>query len=429
MSDPITVTDLTQVGRTNAYDPSQPRVYVTYPADFNAAADVTLDFTLLNQTQQFGTVRGLFIDNGTNPAEVVVSVSLTGQTFSVPAYAEGYFKIDGAINSNVRFVTNGGATQKVTITLYNYDVAPNVWYKFGPTSIPNPLPVSMADGADVAEGSKADAAYTGSGSASVIALLKGLWASFFGVASGATDSGNPVKIGGRHNSALPTFTNGQRGDLQIDANGRQLVAASGDVAAASADSGNPLKIGSVFNTTAPTYTNGQRGNLQMSARGSLNVQLMDSTTNAVSIAAPSADALATSGFALFTRAIGYLFNGSTFDRTKKPNTTNRLLSAAASTNATNVKGSAGDLFKIKGRNTAAAARYLKLYNKATAPTVGTDTPVQTYFLAAGADFEITFDTPYYFSLGIGFGLTVNAADADTTALTAGDIVCQNIVYQ
>lgn len=45
------------------------------------------------------------------------------------------------------------------------------------------------------------------------------------VASGATDSGNPVKIGAIYNaSALPAFTNGQRGDCQIDANGNLRAA-------------------------------------------------------------------------------------------------------------------------------------------------------------------------------------------------------------
>lgn len=43
------------------------------------------------------------------------------------------------------------------------------------------------------------------------------------VASGATDSGNPVKVGGKYNSSAPTFTDGQRGDLQIDANGNLKV--------------------------------------------------------------------------------------------------------------------------------------------------------------------------------------------------------------
>lgn len=39
------------------------------------------------------------------------------------------------------------------------------------------------------------------------------------VASGSSDAGNPIKIGARYNSTLPTFTDGQRGDLQIDSRG------------------------------------------------------------------------------------------------------------------------------------------------------------------------------------------------------------------
>jgi hypothetical protein len=42
------------------------------------------------------------------------------------------------------------------------------------------------------------------------------------VASGATDSGNPVKVGGVYNSTPPTLTTGQRGDLQVDVNGNTL---------------------------------------------------------------------------------------------------------------------------------------------------------------------------------------------------------------
>lgn len=49
-------------------------------------------------------------------------------------------------------------------------------------------------------------------------------------ASGSTDSGAPVKVGGVYNSTPITLTNGQRGDLQLDANGylkvREQYAAS-----------------------------------------------------------------------------------------------------------------------------------------------------------------------------------------------------------
>lgn len=44
-----------------------------------------------------------------------------------------------------------------------------------------------------------------------------------GVASGSTDSGNPVKVGGVYNSSAPTLTTGQRGDLQLDANANLKV--------------------------------------------------------------------------------------------------------------------------------------------------------------------------------------------------------------
>lgn len=43
------------------------------------------------------------------------------------------------------------------------------------------------------------------------------------VASAASDSGNPVKVGGVFNSTVPAFTNGQRGDFQIDADGSLIT--------------------------------------------------------------------------------------------------------------------------------------------------------------------------------------------------------------
>lgn len=42
-------------------------------------------------------------------------------------------------------------------------------------------------------------------------------------ASGATDSGNPVKTGGVYNSTPPTLTNGQRGDTQLDSRANTQV--------------------------------------------------------------------------------------------------------------------------------------------------------------------------------------------------------------
>jgi hypothetical protein len=60
------------------------------------------------------------------------------------------------------------------------------------------------------------------------------------VASGASDSGNPVKAGGVYNSSAPTFTTGQRGDLQIDSSGYLKV----NVSAGSAGNGAASNTGS-----------------------------------------------------------------------------------------------------------------------------------------------------------------------------------------
>jgi hypothetical protein len=118
---------------------------------------------------------------------------------------------------------------------------------------------------------------------------------------------------------------------------------------------------------------------------------------------------------LLTDLLGRLWTTSV-----KPNGTSRILSAAASTNATSAKASAGDLFQIVGYNAIGSLRYLKLYNKASAPTVGSDTPTHTFVIPPGP-FVLDFPTPFYFSTGIAYALTTAGADADTGALTAGDI--------
>lgn len=106
----------------------------------------------------------------------------------------------------------------------------------------------------------------------------------------------------------------------------------------------------------------------------------------------------------------------------------RLLSAAT-TNATLVKSTAGQIFTIMASNTYTAARFLKLYNLTVAPTVGTSTPVMT--IALPANWAGTLDFSDYgavFSTGISLAITGAYADADTTAVAAGDVLL-NITYK
>lgn len=105
--------------------------------------------------------------------------------------------------------------------------------------------------------------------------------------------------------------------------------------------------------------------------------------------------------------------------------------SAASTNATSVKGSAGQLYSVQVFNTNAAARYLKLFNKATAPTVGSDTPVKVFTIpgnASGSGVVINWDKGLAFGTGIAFALTTGAPDSDTGSVALNEIVV-NLDYK
>jgi hypothetical protein len=96
--------------------------------------------------------------------------------------------------------------------------------------------------------------------------------------------------------------------------------------------------------------------------------------------------------------------------------------SAATTNATNVKASGGNLYFIHASNINAAARYLKIYNTAAAPNVGTDTPSITLLLPASRNESFSFPLGVTFPAGISFALTTGVADSDTAAVAANELV-------
>ena len=182
------------------------------------------------------------------------------------------------------------------------------------------------------------------------------------IASGSSDSGNPVKVGGVFNTSTPTLTNTQRGDLQVDSQANlrtleilsQSAAADGtgnnsggvyigqsngttklyaqvwpfnyngttwdrqySASAANATTGTGVIAAGamgVYNSTEPTYTNTQYGNAQLDTRGSLNVTLKSNNgASAIASATPTSDALANAN-GLYTDSQNLLFNGSTWER-------------------------------------------------------------------------------------------------------------------
>lgn len=99
-----------------------------------------------------------------------------------------------------------------------------------------------------------------------------------------------------------------------------------------------------------------------------------------------------------------------------------LLSSAATTNATSVKATAGTLYAISASNVGAAAAFLKIFNLATAPTVGTSVPALTIPIPATGQISLEFGPlGLRFGTGISFSITNLIADADTTVIAAAQV--------
>jgi hypothetical protein len=153
--------------------------------------------------------------------------------------------------------------------------------------------------------------------------------------------------------------------------------------------------------------------------GTVRTKVTDGTNNAAVKAASTASVAADPALVVTQSPNGYATSVA------------RLVSAAATTNATVVKASAGRVFKIRGYNAKAAVCYLKLYNKTTTPAPATDNAliITSIALKASDVFDIDLGAiGLAFSTGIGFALTGASSDTDATALVAADIVGLNIFY-
>jgi hypothetical protein len=108
--------------------------------------------------------------------------------------------------------------------------------------------------------------------------------------------------------------------------------------------------------------------------------------------------------------------------------TSTHLVSAGSTNATNVKASAGQLYGWSIQNTSSSARYVKIFNKASSPTVGTDTPVLNLYIPPTSGNNFSSDTGIAFATGIGFAITSGPTDTDSGAVSASDVLL-NLFYK
>ncbi len=177
-------------------------------------------------------------------------------------------------------------------------------------------------------------------------------------------------------------------------------------------------------TLGTVYSGDFSSALIVNLYGATRIRFRATTTNA----AGSSVTVQLSPFPIPTHMIISGALGSVYSVTEvlssKPATPTVLsLNSAASTNATSVKGSAGTLYGLVATNNGAAVCFLKLYNKATAPTVGTDTPISVISIPAnGVPVQLDWGAlGYRFSTGIAYAITNLIGDADTTAIAAGQV--------
>ena len=99
------------------------------------------------------------------------------------------------------------------------------------------------------------------------------------------------------------------------------------------------------------------------------------------------------------------------------------LISAASTNATNVRTAASTIGTCVLTNTSASFKYVKFFNLAVAPTMGTSTPVIQFPVAPNSTLDVsTSFAGLRLAVGLSYAITGGSALLDTTAVAAGDVL-------
>lgn len=101
---------------------------------------------------------------------------------------------------------------------------------------------------------------------------------------------------------------------------------------------------------------------------------------------------------------------------------------AASTTATNVTAKKTRLLTIDAQNKGAANAFLRIYDKATAPSPGSDTPKITFMIPAGGGKVNEKNMALELQSGFGYAITSGAGDTDNTNVTNANEVVVNFEY-
>lgn len=97
------------------------------------------------------------------------------------------------------------------------------------------------------------------------------------------------------------------------------------------------------------------------------------------------------------------------------------VNSAASTNGASIKASGANLYGMSVMNASASTKYVRFFNKASAPTMGTDVPIMVVAVPATSSKEIEYVPAMRFGTGLAVAITGGAAATDSTAVAAGDV--------
>lgn len=105
----------------------------------------------------------------------------------------------------------------------------------------------------------------------------------------------------------------------------------------------------------------------------------------------------------------------------------RNINVGTGANAFLIKTGPSRIQRFYITNVATSVRYVKFYDQATAPNVGTDSLTagiggMTIMVPAGGGAIYDGFEGFNFQNGIGIGATQNPADNDTTAPNSGDVI-------
>lgn len=387
-----------------------PPVVVQDPANVNRNLAVNADGSInVNASASIagftpnGSVASLSVSNASSnvalPSGTVVAVANTGSTD-----ASIKLSVGAGTAATTDFILKAGATVGLTVGTNTYINA---------ITASSTTTLSIAGGSGLVTGFGGG----GSGGGGAITAASGAYASGSissgAVASGAYASGSisdgaDVTLGTKADAATCATTN------TLIACARQLHT---DVTSAVPAGTNIIGKVGIDQTTDGT-TNAVHLVAGTAIAGKVGIdQTTDGTTNAVHLVAGTAIAgkvgidQTTPGTTNAVQNISGTTGGVT------PFT----LTAAASTNATNVKASAGTLYHIGVYNNSATPAWVSFYNTAGTPTCGTSIVYQTMIPAnstSGAGAVEDFATGMAFATGIGICVTTGIAGTGSVAATS-----------